>query len=460
MAAEKIREAVIQLHDTVVADSTDMSNALIAARQDANNVTAGDQAFVTDKIKAQYYAGKALGLNVWQCGTSSGQQTTGGQPPECVSHVNTVLNRRYKGTERRYRDALRDAQALGYMARRAIEQRIGVRLSDIMAKVGPLDPPSTWADDVCRLTGINYKRLSSFGLDAGAAAQTSINASVSSEFADAFVGDYVQKLGDFVQYYNVAYPEADGNDEAVLSLRETLLGGKPVCQQPSPNLLTDGSRLYAHAPFQSSPNVLGWTLSQCSASNATCLHLEAGTGALPLNSTGGGVSWLSDQPRPQAGDSGTDAGAADARAADGGVVDASAPDGAVDPANVGTIVGGPDNMVSQAVQIARTGKYLLSWWDQARDASGNPLATGNPVPYRVDVYDASWSPVGGGVYTPVLAGDAGAAWSNRHALAVPIAFQGVYHLAFAASAPGQGPGSVAIANVQLEISPLGRRSAG
>ncbi len=271
LEAEQIQSAILTLQQTSNSNVTTMNNALIAAKQAANNITDGVQDFASQRSAISYWAGKAAGADVWQCVGANGQSI------ECLSHVNTVLNRRYAGEQIRYQAALQEAKALSYIARRAIEQRIGIRLSDITTPIGPLDPPSTWADDVCHLSGINYKQLQSdLSVDAGEEALTADDNAIAGAFADAFIGDYVQKLTDFVQYYNIAYPQTDGNDQAVLSLRETLLGGQPSCLTSSPNLLTDPSRLYALRDDQSEI-VSGWIYSQCAAGDATCLQLQTGT---------------------------------------------------------------------------------------------------------------------------------------------------------------------------------------
>jgi hypothetical protein len=430
--ADAIRSALNALQEHVASDTTDMTNALISARKDSNLITEGVEQYATQQAEASYYAGKATGSDVWNC------QNANGTVHECISHVNTVLNRRYAGQQLRYQAALREAKALGFIARLAIEQRIGERLSDITTSVGPLDAPSTWADDVCGLTGINYTRLRQdlVGIDAGSDAVKQEDARVAGEFANAFIGDYVQKLTDFVQYYNIAYPEADGNDQAVLSLRETLLGAKTSCQGPPVNLLTDSSRLYATGLPGSAP-LTGWGLGPCGAQDPTCLSVRATKGPFPTGSGGGtAMSWLSDQaqtiaPPPDAGDGGIEYVTADA--------------GAAGPS-------GPDNAVSQEVAIDLPGTYVLSWWDQARDpVTGLPSTTS--VPYGVAIYDSGWSMIAAFPPVPPAPSDGtGTGWSDRRVLAFKMAQPDVIHVAFSASAPGGQPGSVAIADVQLELS--------
>ena len=85
-------------------------------------------------------------------------------------------------------------------------------LDDIKTKVGPLEPPAQWADDLCSLEGIDYGALrtplmpgSDAGVDGG-------EPSVINGFANEYIGDYVQKLSDFVEYYNIQYPLHEGDD--------------------------------------------------------------------------------------------------------------------------------------------------------------------------------------------------------------------------------------------------------
>jgi hypothetical protein len=411
--ALRIDAALKELDKSMARTSTDLSNALVTIRQDITSIHEGELALSADRSKAAYYAGKAAGLGVWACGTAN-------HPNECTSHVNTVLNRQYSGQQRRYKSALRDAKALAYLARRAIEQRIGIRLSDIATRVGPLDPPSVWADDVCRLTGVDYRRLRKEpDLDAGTKTQRDqVNASLAAEFADGFIGDYVEKLATFVEFYNVAFPQKDADDSTVLSLRENVLRGSNACSLPSPNRLVDSSRMYATVPASNAQSVNGWQRHKCT-NQTTCLQvLSLGAAPLPTDAAQGGVSWLVEQPHPPL-QLGVD------------VIN----DGALDA---------PNGLISQTVAL-QPGTYALSWWDQARDAGGKIAAASRPYP--AGIYDSNWAPVASWTGAPA---DGTIGWSARHSMTAVIAAPGTYHVVFGASLSGADGGSVAIANVQLE----------
>ncbi len=336
-----------------------------------------------------------------------------------------MLNRQYAGYELRYEAALQQAKASAYIARLAIEQRIGMRLTDITTPVGPLDAPSTWADDVCSLTGISYTELSQEeGLDAGTTAQRdAVNATLAGQFANAFIGDYVQKLSDFVEFYNVSYPEQDADSTAVLSLREDMMRASSSCMAPAINLLANSDRMYAYVatdPSVTTPAV-GWQVHQCALNDATCMRPRSIGGAgLPVDSPVGGASWLVDATRPQ-------------------------PIEGIDSLNASAIAA-PEGLVSSALQL-NPGRYALSWWDEGIDPMAGAPAT-SPVAFRVGVYDASWNPVASWTGLPA---DGASGWSSRRLLSVTIPSAGVYHVAFGASLANQGPGSVAVANAQFEL---------
>ena len=438
---EAINTALDNLNHATNSSGAAMNASFVAVHQDINNLSAAAAALTTDKSTASYYAGKAAGAEVWNCGV------TGQDPVECVSHVNTVLNRQYNGTKIRYDAALKNAKFLGYMARLAIEQRLGVHLNDITTQVGTLDPPSSWADQVCHLTGIDFQRLSGqLGPDAGSPDQiVAADETVASEFADSFIGDYVQKLTDFVQFYNVAYPEQDGNDVAVLSLRESLLGGAAACSQPSKNLLADSSRLY-EIHDGTAQTVVGWVKDTCDPADTNCIQATQLTG-LQLPSAPGGATWLLDQPPPSA----------TVPLAEGGLLSLS--DGGTTSANAGALVGGADDVVSQAVVLTVPGTYILSWWDRAIDPNPKSPTFGQPTAttvnaYHVGIYDSSWTPAVTGVSpVPNKSSDpTEGGWSTRYSLPFLVKAPDVFHIAFAASANNGAPGSVAIANVQLELA--------
>jgi hypothetical protein len=405
---------------------------------------------VLGSMQASSQLQQAQGQASYQAAIAAGNDTVVIAGQEVPIPVNTVLNRQLSATAIRYQRALKDAKTLSYMARRAIEQRIGIPLNAISTPVGALEPPASWADDVCSLTGINYQAMATpTGADAGGQNGVTEQQFIT-QFADSFVGDYVTKLQNFVTYFNVQYPSHEGNDTAVLSLRYDLMNAVPQCSSTAPNLLHYSGDL----SHQTGAN--GWQQSPCDPSSGRCLVAimgailqrpdgPAGAHQTPADGTtaffsdvANGVTWLMDVP--QSGSVGGDAGTAGGgTAGDAG----------------GATTSGPPGLVYQPVSLG-VGSYVLSWWDQARDSSGNLLTAGGapPTPYVVHVYDSSWHELATNLSAPFVAASATDAtiWSQRLTLPFQATQAGTYYVAFGASTQDEALGSVAIADVQLEPS--------
>jgi hypothetical protein len=147
------------------------------------------------------------------------------------AEVTQVLANLSDGKQRRYQKALTNAKHLAFVAKRAIEQRLGVRLADITEDYPLVEAPAKWESTVCTLTGLDYTKL----------AQTNPNAPQS--FANGFVGDYVTKLENFVESYTLQKNFHEGTDTAVISLRDDLMNVRKECSVPAPNLLLDAGQL-------------------------------------------------------------------------------------------------------------------------------------------------------------------------------------------------------------------------
>lgn len=451
----QLAQALAQLGGTTGPLWADVQKQINALRASVATIDASGQTIVQSQNEAAYQA--AIG---------TGQDFVNIAGQEVPIPVDTVLRRQASATEQRYQAALTNAKALAYMARRAIEQRIGVTLDALTQQVGPLDPPASWADDICSLQGVNYASLSTAtpatdadgGTIDGGGIGGSADLNAINQFADAWVGDYVAKLQNFVTYYNVQYPSHQGDDTAVLSLRYDLLPPTAQCTIQAPNLLVNSGDL---SQFSST----SWQLAPCATDTGKCLEVVggfalAGSQAGPWQgqaniNTGisddlpsfavSGITWLSDV-----------SASATTVAQDGGADDGGA-------LEAGVTSNWPNNVVLQQVQLS-AGAYVLSWWDQARCSDGTlpPCVNGpSPVPYLVEVFDASWNSVVTDNLAPYVApaagdGEAPSLWSSRHALSFTVATSGVYSVAFGASTLGQGYGNVAIAAVQLEQGTSGQ----
>ncbi|MBK7398380.1 MAG: hypothetical protein IPJ34_19325 [Myxococcales bacterium] len=130
---DNLRKSFSNLNDVLLQLATSVSQSLAIGK-----VLSGLES------KAQYEAAKGAGLDYFV------DPATGKALP---IPVNTVQRRMFDITKRRYDRALVDAKYLAYVARRAIEQRIGQRLDTIPTPVGALPPPQQWADDACPVGG-------------------------------------------------------------------------------------------------------------------------------------------------------------------------------------------------------------------------------------------------------------------------------------------------------------------
>jgi hypothetical protein len=418
----KLDQVLNQLQTTTTTLYADIYTGLSELRQSTSAAAQTSEALRMSEVDAQYQAAKGAGANFLKLGDD-----------EIVKFpVNTVLNHQYDITRKRYEAALLEARYLAYVARIAVEQRLGAGLDTFTNSFGPLEPPAQWADDVCSLNGVDYaggvdyEKLSDPFVEAGVAPDGGVDPLA--QFSDMFVGDYVDKLEKFVEFYNMEYPSHDGDDIAILSVRDDLIGPGGVCITESPNILlysSDLTKSHLTSDDAQTEIVNGWVRRACTAQDAFCLRL--GTPAVldpvpdpPVAGPASGSTWLYEI----ASSSVTDELELDE-------ITAQVP---------------PAGIVEQSAVLAPS-SYTLSWWDQGRDADGEPAAS---IPYPVTVYDDQWQAVETKVFTPwdPTTGDD---WSkDRQELHFTITTAGTYHVAFAAAIAGTGPGSVVIANVQLE----------
>ncbi len=436
LAADKetntVALALNQLQLTSGPVYTDLQNALGDIRSSTATVLSINAQLQQNENKAKYEAAKGSGAPYVEI---DGEVVT--------FPVNVVQSRLYDITRRRYEAALREAKYLAYVARLAIEQRIGVQLDTIDTPVGPLDPPHVWADDVCSLTGVDYQKLHTVDIPDGgvdAAALEQHEKDLVAEFADQYIGDYVAKLENFVEYYNIAYPSHDGDDTAVLSLRDDLLGPAAGCIKDSPNLLLYSTDLRASDAITdgTETKTRGWETNACDPWDTKCLTVDP-SGALaaqpPLPKTGatGGFVWLHEIPP---------------------VFTPTVPAGSPTP----NATDPPPRSVSQTVDLVGGSTYVLSWWDQARAGNGDYLPSSQSgVKYRVRVLGTDGAVVAESAVTPFTPASATAdpQWSARRSLEVKATQSGKYRVAFGASFDGAELGSVLVANVQLEQAPPG-----
>ena len=441
-AANEVLQIMNDLRLNAIPLFEDMEGAVRDTRVATAQALSGAQRLRQSQQEAKYQAAKGTGQDYLL--------DEQGEP--VLFPVNTVQRRQYDITRIRYQRALREARFLAYVARLAIEQRIGMRLNDIDFDLQVVEAPSVWADDICSLTGVDFEALKTFLTEDGGIPEGGVDGAAEQElienFADQFLGDYVQRLENFVTFYNIEFPSHDAEDVSVLSVRDDLLGAMGMCTVQSPNLLLYSDRLDRFdfvADASGAPVLRGWELDPCEVETSTkCLLVSEGSalGTLdptdpsadtvapspPLSGVSGGVTWLHELPNTPLGPD-PDAGAAP-------VLEQST--------------------VSQAVELVAGESYVLSWWDRAGDVQCRDMILPPCLPpnsleeYRVAVFDPNGTVVtqfSDFPHTPVALDD----WSDpRRTLGFTAAESGTYRISFAASTPTGAVGSVAIANVQLE----------
>jgi len=146
--------------------------------------------------------------------------------------VNTGMRRRYNTSLVRYGRAFDNAVHHAWQARRAVEQRLAMSLSEMRDPLGPMDPPSRWADGLCTMSGIDYTRI-----------RSAAGPDLTDNYAGQFIGDYVTNLENVVNYYRSTYPHTREATTAVVSVRDDILGVRDECEVRVSNLLEESSYL-------------------------------------------------------------------------------------------------------------------------------------------------------------------------------------------------------------------------
>ncbi len=169
-----------------------------------------------------------------------------------AAEFNTFLDAREETAFRRYTKAHENAKRMAFLAKRAVEQRLGVRLSDMRDDLPLVEAPQTWESTVCATSGIDLEALST---DAEG------NSTGTKDFSDAFIGEYVRNLENVVESYSLAHNFHEGDDFVVASLRDDILGVRTECSVESHNLLHYSSQLDHHS--LDATDVGRWSVDGC-----------------------------------------------------------------------------------------------------------------------------------------------------------------------------------------------------
>lgn len=203
----------------------------------------------------------------------------------------------------RYERAHKDAIKMAFIAKKAIEQRLGVNLSELTDPLPLVDAPRAWESKVCRLSPINYDELTE---------EDSENRI--GEFAESYIGDYVTKLENLIEGYQIEYNFHEGEDSSVVSLRDDVYNVRAGCEVPIDNInllyhagdLSERERRYEDEPcyedddcedsvclYDGYCGIPGWEVEGCASEVVNgeeryvenCIRLDRAAGDGGMNRT-------------------------------------------------------------------------------------------------------------------------------------------------------------------------------
>lgn len=171
--------------------------------------------------------------------------------------IRGVLAARYDVGKRRYEAAHQRAVKYAFLAKRAIEQRLGIRLAEMREDLPLVDAPQKWEARLCSSSGVDYEALK--GGDGPAAEMAKV-----AENADPFIGEYVRNLEDVVESYTMKYGFKDATDEAVISLRDDVANVRALCDVQSQNVLYFSGRLEpTEGTLEDGTSTAAWATDGC-----------------------------------------------------------------------------------------------------------------------------------------------------------------------------------------------------
>lgn len=180
-----------------------------------------------------------------------------------VLNANTSTRRVQNTLVKRYQDSLKRARKLAYIARRAIEFRLGEDMSTMNESMTLVDAPSTWADRVCEFEGVDYTRIRS------TAATEDATLLANDNYAHQYIGDYVRMLNDFVESYSIDRPFTNSDDLAVLSVKNDLMSAWNICPAKGNNELYYSSHMNQNSELEDG-EIVGWFTAGC-GENEICI---------------------------------------------------------------------------------------------------------------------------------------------------------------------------------------------
>jgi hypothetical protein len=176
--------------------------------------------------------------------------------------VTRAIGNLHAGKQIRYQAALSNARRMAFLAKRAIEQRLGVRLAEMKDDLPLVEAPQKWEATACTFSGVDYSALAA---DPSGGPRS---------LANGFIGDYVDKLESVVESYRLQQNFHEGTDTAVISLRDDLMNVRAECSVQGANLLYDAGQLDRTLGWQregclTETDVSGATIAQANCVTAT-----------------------------------------------------------------------------------------------------------------------------------------------------------------------------------------------
>ncbi len=214
--------------------------------------------------------------------------------------INNVLDNSRALARERYERSHRNAVRMAFLAKRAIEMRLGLRLAQMADDLPLVQAPQLWESTLCATQPISYDDSEGTLFNPG---QTSFtDEGVGAELADSFIGDYVRRLENVVESYRMEYNFHEGSDTLVASLRDDILGVRATCETESDNLLYhsgDLTRLRGYERLAAEGDVPAWFLEGCveppeegepeplSPADCITVNVQRGMGLTPFAESAG-----------------------------------------------------------------------------------------------------------------------------------------------------------------------------
>lgn len=344
---DKAFEDFLREHELARLDFRDARDALV---DDIESIDEQLSLFGQVRARARRALGRALYLD----------------PHNAISeeYVSMGLQSRFETSRVRYERAHQNAKRLAFLAKRAIEMRIGETLAGLSEDLPLVPAPSAWESTLCASSPIDFSALTDGSLG---------------DYADAFVGDYVDKLENVVESYRLVHSFQDGEDQAVLSLKDDLLGVQSTCKVESTNLLVNGGNLgerWRAVGCDSDPDLAG----------TPCVNRLLSGVTIPFEPILGGAVI----PRRLAFGLGCD------------------PSSQCRYTESPQVPGVPGSAWAQSVELPK-GRFTFSWYVRS-DVSGDGFSDGIPTAFVVD--GAGVDLLGENYVHPDVAGD----WQRYYAL--------------------------------------------